>query len=82
MNAGTAQHYARWIAVLYIVTIVAGGWGESHVPNTLLIANDVAGLRNGWLLRWDFFGPALPRTSSKLPATLRSTSCSTRCSDR
>ena len=43
MNAGTAQLYARWIGVLYVVTIVAGGWGESHVPNTLLIANDVAG---------------------------------------
>ena len=43
MNAGTAQQYARWIGVLYIVTIVTGGWGESHVPNTLLIANDVAG---------------------------------------
>jgi Domain of unknown function (DUF4386) len=22
---------------------VSGGWGESHVPNTLLIANDLAG---------------------------------------
>ena len=31
MNAGTAQHYARSrSAVLYIVTIVAGGWGKSH----------------------------------------------------
>lgn len=43
MNAGTAQQYARWIGTLYIITIVAGGWGESHVPNTLLIANDLAG---------------------------------------
>jgi hypothetical protein len=43
MNAVTAQQYARWIGVLYIVTIVAGGWGEAHVPNSLLIANDVAG---------------------------------------
>ena len=43
MNAGTAQQYARWIGALYLVTIVAGGWGESHVPNTLLIANDLAG---------------------------------------
>lgn len=82
MNAVAAQQYAQWIGVLYIVTIAAGRWGESHVPNTRLMAKDVAGLRNGWLLRWDFFGPALPRTSSKLPATLRSTSCSTRCSDR
>jgi hypothetical protein len=43
MNAGTAQQYARWIGVLYLITIVAGGWGESHVPNSLLIANDLAG---------------------------------------
>jgi hypothetical protein len=43
MNAGTAQQYARWIGVLYAITIVAGGWGESHVPNMLLIANDLAG---------------------------------------
>src|SRR6202023_2917588 len=27
----------------YVITIVAGGWGEAHVPNTLLIAKDLAG---------------------------------------
>ena len=43
MNAGTAQQYARWIGALYLVTLVAGGWGESHVPSTLLLANDLAG---------------------------------------
>jgi hypothetical protein len=43
MNAGTAQQYARWIGALYLITIVAGGWGESHVPNQLLIVNDLAG---------------------------------------
>ncbi|WP_263381296.1 DUF4386 domain-containing protein [Granulicella arctica] len=43
MNARTAQQYARWIGVLYLITIVAGGWGESHVPDTLLLANDLAG---------------------------------------
>jgi hypothetical protein len=43
MNAATAQQCARWTGVLYIVTIVAGGWGEVHVPNTLLIADDLAG---------------------------------------
>ena len=43
MNARTAQHYARCIGMLYLITIVAGGWGESHVPDTLLLANDLAG---------------------------------------
>ncbi len=43
MNARTAQRYARWVGVLYLITIVAGGWGESHVPDTLLLANDLAG---------------------------------------
>ncbi len=43
MNADTARQYARWCGALYVVSIVAGGWGESHVPDTLLIANDLAG---------------------------------------
>ena len=43
MNAATAHQYARWTGALYIVTIVAGGWGEVHVPNTLLIADDLGG---------------------------------------
>ncbi len=43
MNAGTAQQYARWIGILYLITIVAGGWGESYVPDTLRLAADLAG---------------------------------------
>jgi hypothetical protein len=43
MKADTAQQYARWVGVLFLVSIVAGGWGESYVPNTLLLANDLAG---------------------------------------
>jgi Domain of unknown function (DUF4386) len=43
MNAGTAQQYARWIGALFLVSIVAGGWGESYVPDKLLLANDLAG---------------------------------------
>jgi hypothetical protein len=42
MNAGSAQQCARRIGTLYVITIVAGGFGESHVPNMLLIANDLA----------------------------------------
>ena len=43
MDAGTAQRYARWIGALYVISIVAGAFGESHVPQTLLIANDLTG---------------------------------------
>ena len=43
MNADTAKQYARMVGALYIVTMVTGGWGESHVPNTLLTNNSVAG---------------------------------------
>ncbi len=43
MKADTAQQYARWIGALFLVSIVAGGWGESYVPNTLLYASDLAG---------------------------------------
>jgi hypothetical protein len=28
---------------LYVVSIVTGAFGESHVPQTLLLANDLAG---------------------------------------
>lgn len=43
MDGRTAQQYARWIGVLYLVSIVTGGWGESHVPDVLLVANSVGG---------------------------------------
>jgi hypothetical protein len=43
MDAGRAQKYARIAGVLYIVSLVAGGFGESYVPQTLHIANDMAG---------------------------------------
>ena len=43
MDSRTAQQYARWIGALYLITIFAGGWGESHVPGTLLLSNDLAG---------------------------------------
>ena len=42
MNADTAKQYARVIGLLYVVTIVTGGWGESHIPNTLLANRSVA----------------------------------------
>jgi Domain of unknown function (DUF4386) len=42
MNSRTAQQYARWIGVLYLISLLAGGWGESYVPNKLLLAKDLA----------------------------------------
>ena len=43
MNSERAQQYVRWVGVLYLITIVAGGWGESYVPDRLLLANDLTG---------------------------------------
>ncbi len=43
MTTETAQRYARWIGALYVITIISAGWGEAHVPNVLLLADDVAG---------------------------------------
>ena len=43
MNADTARQYGFWIGVLYVITIIAGGWGEAYVPNTLLLAGDAVG---------------------------------------
>ena len=31
------------LGILYLITIVAGGWGESHVQDRPLLANDLAG---------------------------------------
>ncbi len=43
MDSDRAQRYARITGALFVVSLVAGGFGESHVPQSLLIANDVAG---------------------------------------
>ncbi len=43
MNADTAKLYARWVGVLYVITVLTGGWGESYVPGTLLINNNLTG---------------------------------------
>jgi len=43
MDAGRAQKYARIAGILIFVSAAAGGFGESYVPHTLLIANDLAG---------------------------------------
>ena len=42
MNAERALKYARVAGVLYAISLVAGGFGESYVPQRLLAANDLA----------------------------------------
>jgi hypothetical protein len=41
MDASQAQKYARIVGALYVVSLVAGGFGESYVPQRLLIASDL-----------------------------------------
>ncbi|GGA04075.1 DUF4386 domain-containing protein [Dyella caseinilytica] len=40
MNARDAQFYARVAGILLVVSLVAGGFGESYVPDKLMAAND------------------------------------------
>lgn len=42
MNAERALTYGRVAGVLYLISLVAGGFGESYVPQRLLAANDLA----------------------------------------
>lgn len=42
MNARDAQLYARVAGVLLVVSLAAGGFGESYVPGKLMAANDPA----------------------------------------
>lgn len=41
MNARDAQRYTRVAGVLIVVSIFAGGFGESYVPSKLVVANDL-----------------------------------------
>ncbi len=41
MNARDARRYARLAGVLLVVSIFAGGFGESFVPGKLIAANDM-----------------------------------------
>ncbi len=42
MNARDAQRYARVAGVLLVVSLLAGGFGESFEPGKLMAANDIA----------------------------------------
>jgi hypothetical protein len=36
------QRYAKVVGVLFLVSMVAGGFGEAYVPSKLIVANDAA----------------------------------------
>ncbi|OGA45868.1 MAG: hypothetical protein A3G24_18455 [Betaproteobacteria bacterium RIFCSPLOWO2_12_FULL_62_13] len=42
MNGETAQRYARIAGVLFLLSIVAGGFGEAYVPSKLVVSGDAA----------------------------------------
>src|SRR6266508_2762679 len=42
MTGQSAQKYARVAGVLFLLSLVAGGFGEFYVPSTLLARGDAA----------------------------------------
>jgi hypothetical protein len=42
MNARDAQFYARLTGILLIISLIAGGFGETYVPDKLLVASSAA----------------------------------------
>ena len=41
-NAGSPQTLAKWVGILVLVSLVAGGFGEGYVPGKLTVASDAA----------------------------------------
>ena len=57
----TIQTYARIAGVLFLVSFVAGGFGEAYVPSQLIVSGDAAATAGnikafGSLFRWGFAG--------------------------
>jgi hypothetical protein len=57
----TVQTYARFAGVLFLVSFVAGGFGEAYVPSKLIVSGDAAATAEnikafGSLFRWGFAG--------------------------
>ncbi len=54
MNNESAQRYARIAGVLFLLSIIAGGFGEAYVPSKLIVSDDATAtaenLRNSDLL--------------------------------
>ena len=61
MSGASAQTYARIAGVLFLISIVAGGFGEFYVPSTLIVSADATATANNiraseWLFRLGFAG--------------------------
>ena len=61
MSRAPVQTYARIAGVLFLITIVAGGFGEFYVPSTLIVSADATATANNiraseWLFRLGFAG--------------------------
>jgi hypothetical protein len=41
-GGASAQRYARFAGVLYLISILAGGFGELYVPSALIVSGDAA----------------------------------------
>src|SRR5260370_35163541 len=42
LSATWVQTYARVVGVLFLLSVVAGGFGEAYVPSTLIVSGDAA----------------------------------------
>ena len=61
MSRAPVQTYARIAGALFLITIVAGGFGEFYVPSTLIVSTDATATANNiraseWLFRLGFAG--------------------------
>jgi len=61
VSRAPVQTYARIAGVLFLITIVAGGFGEFYVPSTLIVSADATATANNiraseWLFRLGFAG--------------------------
>jgi hypothetical protein len=59
LRTTSVQMYARIAGVLFVLSIVAGGFGEAYVPSKLIVSGDAAATANnihafGSLFRWGF----------------------------
>ncbi len=59
LRTTSVQMYARIAGVLFVLSIVAGGFGEAYVPSKLIVSGDATATANnihafGSLFRWGF----------------------------